>query len=303
MGLFQSSRPKTAVNDEDFYPGVSYTSKSAVPVMKKQEARASRFIVIAAILHFPIIAWVLLNFVPLSPETRELLTSIVSQKGGLTIYATYFVVLAAYLTGKTAEAAGSPFWPACILGIFPPLLPMAWARIARVHPLRPYLMMIVTAVVGAFGWFFLSEKTAWLLVFICAMTPFVIHQLLGGALGRVAENLDFPPSIVLLWICLGPVALFGVYLGEGAPDSWTEMTKLLAALVKHHTIPKLSLDYFEGLFFAPSMITLYVIATWGLWMDNLYHNIKMPHYMEEIDHDSAMQRQKDDLPLVGIGRD
>jgi len=257
--------------------GTSYDAFPSDDELKRIAAAARRFlIVLLGLLALPV-ALILVGW-KARPEVFASGLGEIQRQFPLPIAALliYFSVLFGYLTAKTGQAIGAPFFRNWLLASFPPLAPLVWARVGMRSPWRPYLYFMIDGLILAGGIYFLHAWPYLLLVMGFCMTPFIIYQFLGCAIGPVASLLGLYPSLVVLWLCLGPILLGGILLWEmigvmstnGPIEEWMLTCRNFQ-------------DYIcMGAWFNYSFFTvaasLYLLATACAWIKTVYEDLKLP---------------------------
>ena len=127
--------------------------------------------------------------------------------------------LMAYGVGVTARALGASFWPSFLLALLPPAIPGVLAHAARRSVWRLYACLLAEIIVFNGLSIYLTEhpveplgKLA--LDGMIVLLPFLLFHFLGGALREICDALDLVPWKVVSWVCLGPLAVYLVYLAE-----------------------------------------------------------------------------------------
>jgi hypothetical protein len=191
--------------------------------------------------------------------------------------AAYLLVVHAFLLGSTARAMGLNFWAYGVLGLVPPLVPLAWARIAQTAWWKPYVVLAVTlAVTAGLSWWLREVSWAVALVWLAAV-PFLISGWLGGSVIAIARLLGLNSYLAGSWVCLAPTVIGGfiawrwrvVELAEMAFDPNDTLRGCLQAAVGMIDFSALPLD-----------LTL-LAATWGvltllLWVKAIHDNMRFP---------------------------
>lgn len=258
--------------------GLSYNAAPRDDDLKQRASAARRFLVILALFALPPIAVLGLGWKGgldllvdgrnrFGPQTPLLIL------GGIA----YLIFLNAYLTAKTGEAVGCPFFLNFVLASLPPLLPAVWARIAGCSHYKPYIYLIIDAGVAGLALYIFPDWAYLFLALTFALAPFLIYQFFGCGIGQIASDLGLYPSVIIGWLCLGPIFLLGILvcdmMGSGDPLIVVQPVSLTI-----HDLRGLLFDAEQifSLYSFKVISLLYALITVFVWVKVVHEDLKLP---------------------------
>lgn len=258
--------------------GASYQSQPDKDPFRMQKLRARRFLLVTfAVQMLPLIVGVAMYYFMEPEQIQKLLPTRFSYMLLAVLAGIYVTVAVAYMIGKAAEATDLPFFPYFLPALFPPLIPGVCARIGNRPIFRPYLYLLIDALVIV-GAVMLSYRHPWLpLAVVILLTPFIIYQVFGCALEGIALRLGLYSYLTVIWTCIFPVVLVAYFVSQSIMPSlffWQWSVDPLA-----QWIGSLRIDEFKRMTDEVSMflfkgLIIYALGVWGGWMKSVYENIK-----------------------------